>query len=74
MQTSTLVKSLPNEVEKIKLKNLSRRGAANRTVDYLGILSDPEYMAGVKEKLTMIVALEAPRIGQFDIITTWKNR
>jgi hypothetical protein len=33
---------------------LGRKGAVNRTVDYLGILSDPEYMAGVREKLNSI--------------------
>jgi hypothetical protein len=35
---------------------LGRGGAANRTIDYLGILSDPEYMAG---ELNMIATLNA---------------
>lgn len=38
-------------------KNLGRGGTANITLDYLGILSDPEYMAGVKEKVGLITAL-----------------
>ena len=33
---------------------LGERGADNRTIDYLGILADPEYMAAVKERLNMI--------------------
>ena len=37
---------------------LGEVGAVNRT-DFLNILSDPEYMAGVKEKLGMIAAFQA---------------
>ena len=39
---------------------MGRGGAATITVDYLGILSDPEYMAGVKEKLSMIASFIEP--------------
>jgi hypothetical protein len=38
---------------------LGRESAGNRTeasLDFLSILSDPEYMAGVKEKLNLIAA------------------
>lgn len=41
---------------------LRQRGAAIRTVDYLGILSDPEYMAGVKEKLELISTYATDRV------------
>jgi hypothetical protein len=37
---------------------LGERGAAN-TTDFLSILSDPEYMAGVKEKLKMIATFDS---------------
>ncbi len=43
-----------NVVPSVRLKPyLGERGALTRT-EFLTILSDPDYMAGVKEKLNMI--------------------
>ena len=47
---------IPNQPDSVILDTVwGRRGADSRNVDYLGILSDPEYMVEVKEKLRLIM-------------------